>query len=232
MSGVTFSIDGMSVTAQDGASVLDAARAAGMYIPGLCSHPSLPVAQGKNGLPSIWRDSQVIQSDASGTIEFHGCGLCSVEVDGEIVQACATTAREGLRIQSQSAHAKAARQDRLAEILADHPHTCLTCPNREGCDRIACSFNVPVPERCCTKFSNCELRKVADYIGIKSDTPREVGSLIYLQFTLQDGSKLIEGLGRVVRVSDGSKDGLPGMGVEFVNFDSESMALIEQICGA
>ncbi len=174
MSNVTFSIDGVSVTAQDGASVLDAARAAGMYIPGLCSHPSLPVAHGKNGLPSIWRDSQVIQSDASGTIEFHGCGLCSIEVDGEIVQACATTAREGLRIQSQSAHAKAARQDRLAEILADHPHTCLTCPNREGCDRIACSFNVPVPERCCTKFSNCELRKVADYIGIKSDTPRYV----------------------------------------------------------
>jgi len=174
MSGVTFSIDGVSVTAQDGASVLDAARAAGMYIPGLCSHPSLPVAHGKNGLPSIWRDSQVIQSDASGTIEFHGCGLCSIEIDGEIVQACATTARKGLRIQSQSAHAKAARQDRLAEILADHPHTCLTCPNREGCDRIACSFNVPVPERCCTKFSNCELRKVADYIGLKSDAPRYV----------------------------------------------------------
>jgi NADPH-dependent glutamate synthase beta subunit-like oxidoreductase/Pyruvate/2-oxoacid:ferredoxin oxidoreductase delta subunit len=31
-----------------------------------------------------------------------------------------------------------------------------------------------VPERCCVKFSHCELRRVADYIGIKPDTPRYV----------------------------------------------------------
>lgn len=69
---------------------------------------------------------------------------------------------------------------------------------------------------------------------IRTDQPREVGSLIYLQFYLRDGAKLIEGLGRVVRVSDqepGRTDGEYGMGVEFVNFDAESMKLIEQIVG-
>ena len=69
-------------------------------------------------------------------------------------------------------------------------------------------------------------------IYIVTDQPRAEGDLIYLQFTLRDGSHLIEGLGRVVRsnppgdLPPGMK---PGMGVEFVNFDEESMGLIEQI---
>lgn len=116
----------------------------------------------------------MVQGSTSESVEFNGCGLCLVEVDGELLPACTTSAREGLKVQSQTVEVKAKRQDRLAEILADHPHACLICPNREGCDRIACSFNVPVDERCCVKFSNCELRRVADYVGIKPDTPRYV----------------------------------------------------------
>jgi NADPH-dependent glutamate synthase beta subunit-like oxidoreductase len=169
MGDVIFSIDGISVTARSGASILAAARSSGIYIPGLCSHPSLPPARGRIGLSSVWREGENVAGNAT---EFQGCGLCSIEIDGKILPACATTAREGLRIESQSARVKAERQNRLAEILADHPHACLICPNREGCDRIACSFNVPVAERCCSKFAHCELRKVADAIGIKADTPR------------------------------------------------------------
>lgn len=168
------SIDGTQLRVLSGASLLDAARNAGIYIPGLCSHPSLPLARGKRGTPSIWREGQVLQSSNAELLEFQGCGLCQVELNGELVSACSTPAEEGLTIQSATAKVLAKRQDRMAEILADHPHACLICPNREGCDRIACSFNVPVPERCCTKFANCELRKVADYIGIKPDTPRYV----------------------------------------------------------
>ncbi len=69
-------------------------------------------------------------------------------------------------------------------------------------------------------------------IYIRTDEPREEGSLIYLQFTLRDGSPIIDGLGRVVRSNrpgDLPPGIEPGMGVEFVNFDDESMALIEQI---
>ena len=63
---------------------------------------------------------------------------------------------------------------------------------------------------------------------IRTNEPREEGSMVYLQFSLKDGSRLIEGLGRVVRVNRG--DGRPdGMGIEFLNFDEESMALIEEI---
>jgi len=66
---------------------------------------------------------------------------------------------------------------------------------------------------------------------IRTEEPREMGSLVFLQFQLEDGSKLIEGLGRVCWVTPpGHPDKVPGMGVEFVNFDEESTALIEDIC--
>ena len=69
---------------------------------------------------------------------------------------------------------------------------------------------------------------------IRTTEPREVGTLIYFQFTLKDGSKLIEGLGRVTWATkydpeDTSGTQQPGMGLEFVNVDEESMTLVEQI---
>jgi uncharacterized protein (TIGR02266 family) len=66
---------------------------------------------------------------------------------------------------------------------------------------------------------------------IRTDQPKDEGTLVYLQFYLRDGAKLIEGLGRVVRVnpSDLADDAAAGMGIEFVNFDEESMELIRQI---
>lgn len=68
-------------------------------------------------------------------------------------------------------------------------------------------------------------------IFIRTDAPREEGAIIYLQFTLRDGSRLIEGMGKVVRVNPPGNPQRPaGMGIEFLNFDEESMALIAEIC--
>jgi type IV pilus assembly protein PilZ len=67
---------------------------------------------------------------------------------------------------------------------------------------------------------------------IRTDKPKDEGTLVYLQFYLRDGAKLIEGLGRVVRVNPTDSAGdqaTAGMGIEFVNFDEESMELIRQI---
>jgi type IV pilus assembly protein PilZ len=67
---------------------------------------------------------------------------------------------------------------------------------------------------------------------IRTNTPKDEGTLVYLQFYLRDGAKLIEGLGRVVRVNPAkpaSDEAAAGMGIEFVNFDEESMELIRQI---
>lgn len=68
---------------------------------------------------------------------------------------------------------------------------------------------------------------------IRTDEPAEKGEMIYLQFSLKDGSKLIEGMGRVVHVNPPDEQSrTAGMGIEFVSFDEESMALIQEICSA
>ena len=63
---------------------------------------------------------------------------------------------------------------------------------------------------------------------IDTDEPRPQGTLVYLQFSLRNGTRLIEGLGRVVRVNPpGSPN--PGMGIEFTSLDEESQALIRSV---
>ncbi len=63
---------------------------------------------------------------------------------------------------------------------------------------------------------------------IRSTAPHPVGANIYLQFRLDDGSTVIEGLGKVVHVNPPEHPS-PGMGVEFVSLDDESRALIDSI---
>lgn len=68
-------------------------------------------------------------------------------------------------------------------------------------------------------------------IFISTDDPSPVGTMLYLQFSLKDGSKLIEGMGRVVHVHERTAHQPRGMGIEFVQFDEDSMRLIAKICG-
>ncbi|MGI5864525.1 MAG: TIGR02266 family protein [Myxococcales bacterium] len=67
-------------------------------------------------------------------------------------------------------------------------------------------------------------------VFIRTESPREEGSFVYLQFALRDGARLIEGLGKVVHVNPPGVEGrVPGMGIEFINLDPESVLLIEEI---
>lgn len=66
---------------------------------------------------------------------------------------------------------------------------------------------------------------------IKTEKPYEENAILFLQFSLKDGAKLIEGMGRVVRVNPPGQPGrVAGMGIEFVNFDEASMQLVEEVC--
>jgi uncharacterized protein (TIGR02266 family) len=64
---------------------------------------------------------------------------------------------------------------------------------------------------------------------LRTEAPREEGAMIYLQFELTNGDKLIEGLGRVVRSQPPQEGRVAGMGIEFVSFDDESLTLIEEL---
>ena len=154
---VQLTIDGKRVEAPAGASVLNAASAAGLYIPALCAHPELPPAEQRG----------------CGEGKSAGCNLCVVEVAGRagLQKACSLAVEAGMAITSNSAAIQRERQDNLARLLGTHPHVCLTCPQRDGCSRTTCSFGNPVETRCCSIFGNCELRKVSDYIVIPNNTP-------------------------------------------------------------
>lgn len=166
-------IDGKQIQTLADATVLQAAREAGIYIPALCAHPDLSPAPGLLSIQAVYRGPE--QKFASSQVDrFTGCGLCVINVNGDLKLACNTSVTVGAIVQTQGPEIQARRQQALKEILKDHPHVCLVCPQREGCDRLTCSMNVPVEERCCWKFSDCELRKISEHIGIPEDTPRYV----------------------------------------------------------
>ena len=151
---IKLTIDGKEFEAPAGASLLNAVIAAGVYVPHLCSHPELPPAcrRGEGG----------------------GCNLCAVETSlrpGKVTHACKIEVTEGMSVRTESPLIRIGRQSALAKILANHPHVCLTCPERNMCNREECSYGHPPEARCCEQFSNCELRRIADFVGIRDNTP-------------------------------------------------------------
>jgi molecular chaperone DnaK len=63
---------------------------------------------------------------------------------------------------------------------------------------------------------------------VRCRTPHPQGSMVYVQFCLEDGAKIIEGLAQVVHVNP-PDHAVPGMGLEFVNLDQSSQELIDRI---
>jgi NADPH-dependent glutamate synthase beta subunit-like oxidoreductase len=175
METIKLYINDNEIQAAKGLSILEAARKNGIYIPSLCYHPDLPPSRKLKAVDVIYRGNEKIVGDEPQK-EFEGCNLCLVEVEGhpELVPACDTTVAEGMRVFTDTPRVLEARQEKLMHILAKHPHACLICLQKEGCTREPCSTDVPVAERCCPKFGNCELQKVAEYIGIREDTPRYI----------------------------------------------------------
>lgn len=103
-------IDGKTIEAKEGSSILDAALVAGVYIPHLCSHPDL---------------------EAKG-----GCRLCSVEIDGVegAVPSCMTKVEEGMNITINGPEADKVRKMAMELILASHPADCTGCPKFGKCE--------------------------------------------------------------------------------------------------
>ena len=103
-------IDGKTIEAKEGSSILDAALVAGVYIPHLCSHPDL---------------------EAKG-----GCRLCSVEIDGVegAVPSCMTKVEEGMNITINGPEANKVRKMAMELILASHPADCTGCPKFGKCE--------------------------------------------------------------------------------------------------
>ncbi len=172
---VTLNIDEIEITVPEGTTILDAAQQESIYIPRICSHPDLPPVDILKPAEAIYRYSKRLENKKFDLL-YEGCQLCMVQIEGKesLDRACCTEVAEGMIIHTNTPDILEFRRERLMLLLAKHPHACLTCAQKEGCARFPCSMNIPENERCCPQFGNCEFQKVAEYIGIKQETPRYV----------------------------------------------------------
>lgn len=120
MQMVNLTIDGKAVQAPAGSSVLEAARAAGIYIPTLCYHPDLR-AEG-------------------------ACRLCMVEASGArtLVASCVYPVAEGMVVRTNTNKVREARKTVIELLLTNHPKDCLCCQKNGDCElqRIAANLGV------------------------------------------------------------------------------------------
>jgi len=172
MGDVTLTIDETKVTVPSGTTILQAAASADIYVPTLCYHPSLPTSKGLEPSDLVYRGEGKMTADNQDPYE--GCRLCMVEVESteEFQTACNTPVAEGMTVHTQTPEIQKQRRKNLFPYLEHHPHSCLTCGQKQGCSRTQCSANVPEEERCCPKLGICELEKIVDYIGLPEGLPK------------------------------------------------------------
>lgn len=172
---ITLTIDDVKVEVPEGTTVLEAAQNVEIYIPRLCYHPDLPTSKGLKPVEFVYRGDERFESDTLDQ-EFEGCQLCVVEIEGMegFPTSCNTPAEQGMVVRTDTPEVQKLRMENLVPFLADHPHYCLTCAQREGCSRTQCSSNVPENERCCPQLGHCEVQKVAEYVGISEKIPKYI----------------------------------------------------------
>ena len=176
MAKIKLTIDNKEVEVEKGNTVLQAAQKAGVYIPALCAHPDLPPAPGLKASSVIYLNGKPYHSSGS-SMEFPGCRLCVVEVEGMkgLPTSCNLPAAEGMIVHTNTPRVQALRRENLKAILLKHPHACLTCKQREGCSPFeSCPNSIPIKERCCSKLGYCELQAVVEFIGLQESIPRYV----------------------------------------------------------
>ncbi len=111
-----FTIDGEIVYFEGGQTILQAALAAGVFIPHLCFHPDFgPHAS---------------------------CKLCTVIVDGRNASACATPAMPGHEIQSDTPELNARRRVLLQMLFVEGNHFCPGCAKSGNCKLQALGYEL------------------------------------------------------------------------------------------
>ncbi|OOZ37122.1 2Fe-2S iron-sulfur cluster-binding protein [Solemya velesiana gill symbiont] len=109
-----FTIDGIKVPFQERQTIMDAAMAAGIYIPHLCHNPEFR-PQGS-------------------------CRLCTVKVDGRNLAACTTPATDHAEVKSNTKKLMAMRRTLLQLLFVEGNHVCPACEKSGACQLQAVAY--------------------------------------------------------------------------------------------
>ncbi len=121
---ITLTIDARPVTVEPGATILDAARSAGIDVPTLCWYPKLPTVG--------------------------NCRICLVSVEGtpKLVPACATQAAAGMAVTTDSQAAVKSRRAVLSMLLERYPTDAIPEGGaRNEFEQLVRRYDVPVVRR-------------------------------------------------------------------------------------
>ncbi len=112
---IRLSINGETVSVEDGSTILDAAKKLNIEIPTLC-HLELEDFKVEHRLGS--------------------CRVCVVEVKGRrnLAPACCTPAENGMEVKTNTLRVINARRTMLDLLLSNHPKECLTCEKNLDCE--------------------------------------------------------------------------------------------------
>lgn len=107
---VNLKINGIPVQAEEGSTIIEAARLAGINIPSLC----------------YLKDINCIGS----------CRVCVVEVKGarSLVASCVYPVAEGLEVWTNTPKVRASRRTTLELLLSEHHKKCLSCVRSNRCE--------------------------------------------------------------------------------------------------
>ena len=103
---VKLAIDGHEVEASAGELLIDLLIRLNSRVPHVCYHAQL------------------------GGIQT--CDTCLVEVDGQLVRACAIPVGPGLKVETKSSRADAAQREAFDRVLSNHMLYCTVCDNNNG----------------------------------------------------------------------------------------------------
>jgi len=112
----TIRIDGNTIPFTEGQTIIEAATAAGIYIPHLCHHPEFTP---------------------------HGsCKLCTVNVNGRNCSACTFPAMEGQEVINNSQELTADRQKITQMLFVEGNHFCPSCEKTGNCQLQAVAYHL------------------------------------------------------------------------------------------
>lgn len=103
-------INNIKVDAEDGMTILDAAKSVGINIPTLCH--------------------------LKGLTPTGSCRMCVVEVEGQrgLIPSCAFPVYEGMIVDTNSARVRRARKTIVELLIENHPQDCLVCVRNKNCE--------------------------------------------------------------------------------------------------